>query len=422
MTAKFASPAPGSSPVFTIPNDCYSPFDVFFPASTPYPFILPTSAGSAFRLLTLRAEARILLQSLNGESLTRVNLAHNPVPPFLEQIAGFRITGLLGRGGTSTVYAAERTINGITQPVALKLLHSYLTGAAVIERFQREQAMLVRLDHPSIWRMLDAGLSSSGQPDLVLERIDGLPIDEYANSHRLTVPDRIRLILSACDAIAGVHRSFIAHLDLKPGNLFITPSGHVCLLDFGTAKLVDPVHPLTSTRHLTPLYAAPEQPRGEAVSTACDVYSHGMVLYELLAGANPFSGTSLSAFDERDARDLTVNGLRFLLDGDIERVVACALARDPHDRYPSITEFAEDLRRYLENRPVLARRQTAAYRLRKYVSRNRTLLALSAVLLLFAAIAVLFGWQERERAIAQGRRAQASSAVLLWHISSSNPI
>ena len=126
--------------------------------------------------------------------------------------------------------------------------------------------------------------------------------------------------------------------------------------------------------------------------------------------------------DERDARDLTVNGLRFLLDGDIERVVACALARDPHDRYPSITEFAEDLRRYLENRLVLARRQTAAYRLRKYVSRNRTLLALSAVLLLFAAIAVLFGWQERERAIAQGRRAQASSAVLLWHISSSNPI
>ncbi|MBZ2183476.1 MAG: serine/threonine protein kinase [Bryobacter sp.] len=362
-------------------------------------------------------------------------------PPLPEQIAGFRITGLLGCGGTSTVYAAERTINGITQPVALKLFHSYLTGAAAIERFQREQAMLVRLDHPSICRMLDAGLTSSGQPYLVLERIDGLPIDEYANTHRLPVPDRIRLILSACDAIAAAHRSFIAHLDLKPGNLFNTPGGHVCLLDFGTAKLIDPVHPLTNTRHLTPLYAASEQLRGEAVSTACDVYSLGMLLYELLAGANPFSGTSLAAVAERAAgdshpprmaarvteqaardRNLTVNRLRSLLDGDIDRVVARALAHDPHDRYPSITEFAEDLRRYLESRPVLARRQTAAYRLRKYVSRNRTLLVLSAFLLLSVAIAVLFGWQERQKAIAQGRRAQASSDFLLWLISSSNPI
>jgi len=301
--------------------------------------------------------------------------------------------------------------------------------------------MLVRLDHPSICRMLDAGLTSSGQPYLVLERIDGLPIDEYANTHRLPVPDRIRLILSACDAIAAAHRSFIAHLDLKPGNLFNTPGGHVCLLDFGTAKLIDPVHPLTNTRHLTPLYAASEQLRGEAVSTACDVYSLGMLLYELLAGANPFSGTSLAAVAERAAgdshpprmaarvteqaardRNLTVNRLRSLLDGDIDRVVARALAHDPHDRYPSITEFAEDLRRYLESRPVLARRQTAAYRLRKYVSRNRTLLVLSAFLLLSVAIAVLFGWQERQKAIAQGRRAQASSDFLLWLISSSNPI
>ncbi|MBL8292544.1 MAG: serine/threonine protein kinase [Bryobacterales bacterium] len=389
----------------------------------------------------IRAEARALLQSLASESEARAAFDSRSETETPTRIGEYTITGQLGRGGTSTVYAAERTVNGVVQPVALKLLHSYLLDPEDLKRFQREQAILVRLDHPAICRVLDAGVTAARQPYLVLERVHGQPIDQYAKEHRLPIADRIRLIVSACDAIAAAHRNLVVHLDLKPSNLFITADGHVCLLDFGTAKLIDPVGSLTTTRYLTPLYAAPEQLRGEPVSTACDVYSLGMVLYELLAGANPFGGVSLASVAERAAgastaprmaeriteqaardRGITINRLRAALAGDIDRVVAKALAADPKDRYATIADFADDLRRYLENRPVLARRQTTAYRLRKYASRHRALLAVTALLLLTIAGATLYGWRERQRALEQGRRAQASSEFLVWLISSSNPI
>ena len=210
-------------------------------------------------------------------------------------------------------------------------------------------------------------------------------MDEYADHARASVDDRIRLIVAACHALHAAHTRLIVHLDLKPQNLMVTAGGAVKLLDFGTAKLLDAEGALTTTRQLTPLYASPEQLRGAAVTTACDIYSLGLVLYELLSGTWPFgSRSSLVGVAERatgattgrrldevadagvaERRGLSVERLRAVLRGDIQSIVMKALAAAPGDRYASALDFANDLQRYLDRRPVLARPQTAVYRVRE---------------------------------------------------------
>jgi tRNA A-37 threonylcarbamoyl transferase component Bud32 len=393
--------------------------------------------------VALRAEVVSLLRALDGERSAREELRQRPAepPPLPDRIGDYRVTGLLGQGGTSTVYAAEREADGVTSPVAVKVLHAYLLDEESTGRFLREQQILARLDHPALCRVLDAGITGGRQPYLVLERVEGRPIDEYAREQRLGVVDRVRLVIAAADAVAAVHRSFVAHLDLKPGNLFVTEQGSVRLLDFGTAKLVDPLGRLTTTRQLTPVYASPEQLRGDPVTMASDIYSLGLILYELLAGASPYAEASLASIAERAAgatatrsmaqcvtdvaareRGLPVERLRRMLRGDLERIVAKALAAEPERRYATGGEFAADLTRYLENRPVLARRQTAAYRLKKFAARNRGGVSLTLVLAMGLLVTGGYGaWQQR-RAIEAGRRAQASASFLSWLIGSSNPV
>jgi tRNA A-37 threonylcarbamoyl transferase component Bud32 len=385
----------------------------------------------------VRAEVRELLAALVGEERARQEMDGPRAAMALPaRIGEYAVTGLLGQGGTSTVYAALRHGQG----VAVKVLHGYLNNREAVERFQREQTILTKLDHPGICRVLDAGITAEQQPYLVLDRVVGQPIDEYCNARRLGLAERIGLVVAACEAVGAAHRNLVVHLDLKPGNILVTADGHLRLLDFGTAKLLDPMGALTTTRHLTPLYASPEQLRGEAVTTACDVYGLGMVLFELLAGAGPYRSASIVSVAERAAtgggtvtlaekataeaaaeRGMGLERLRRELRGDIETVVRKALAGEPGERYASAGDLAADLRRYLESRPVLAKRQTVGYRLQKYASRNRGAVAVTALLAMGLAGSLGYGFWQQRRALAEERRAATVGRFLDWMISTSNP-
>jgi serine/threonine protein kinase len=257
----------------------------------------------------IRDEVRQMLAALRDEAQAQAAPPPPPAEP-AKTIGTYTITALLGQGGTGTVYAAAIDRAGVPQPVAVKLLHAHATSPEARERFRREQQMLAQLDHPGIIRVIDAGVTSDQQPYLVMDRVDGEPIDQYCDRHYLPIDDRLRLMIEVCDAVQAAHRALIVHLDLKPSNLLVTHDGRAKLLDFGTAKLVRPGD-LTSTRQMTPLYASPEQLRGENVTTACDVFSLGVILFELLTGGWPFgSRDSMLSVLERatghtDSRKLT---------------------------------------------------------------------------------------------------------------------
>jgi serine/threonine-protein kinase len=392
----------------------------------------------------LRDEVRVMLMALDAEARASDPAASPPAASseLPDQIGGFRMTGLLGRGATGTVFAAERDLEGATQRVAVKLLHLHLSDGESRARFVREQQMLATLDHPGICRIVDAGVTAAAQPFLVMDRVEGQPIGVHADAARLPVAGRLRLIVQACRAVQAAHLRLIVHLDLKPDNLLVTADGDVKLLDFGTAKLLDPVAGLTTTRQMTPLYASPEQLRGEPVTTACDVYSLGLILHELLSGAWPFGNrTSLVSVAERAAgtttsrrldaalneeiaarRSASVVKLRAQLRGDLDAIVTKAMAAEPGDRYASAADFADDLERYLEQRPVLARRQTVSYRARKYVGRHAGFVSVGAIAAVALAAALGYGAWQQYRALAQGRRAEATTQFLLWLIQSSNPL
>jgi len=359
-----------------------------------------------------------------------------------EWVGPYRITGTLGQGGMGVVYAAEIEKAGTARPVALKLILRQWSEPEHAERFAREQKILAQLDHLGITRLLDTGVTEDHQPYLVMERVDGEPLDRYCDTKLLTNEQRMRLMIDICRAVDGAHRKLIVHLDLKPSNILVTRTGQVKLLDFGTAKLLSHEAKLTTTKQLTPMYASPEQLRGEPVSTACDIYSLGLILYEQLSGSWPF-GTKDSMMsvaaramgsadtqplsrsvteDNARLRGLKTERLRDQLRGDLEAIVSKALAPLPGDRYGSVNDLAADLERYLDNRPIQARRQTTLYRTKKYVARNKGALSLTAVLVIaLLSVAGYAFWQQRQ-AIAAGQRAQATAQFLHWMIQTSNPI
>jgi len=391
----------------------------------------------------IREEVRQMLGALHDEAKARTE--YEPVaestPAERKTIGPYTILDYLGRGGTGTVYAAEIDRAGVKQQVAVKVLHAHLGDGETESRFRREQQMLAQLDHPGITRVIDAGVTEEQQPYLVMDRVDGEPIDAYCDRHQLTVEARLRLMMEVCDAVQAAHRSLIVHLDLKPSNLLVTKEGRAKLLDFGTAKLVRPGD-LTMTRQMTPLYASPEQLRGESVTTACDVYSLGVVMFELLTGEWPFgSRDSMVAVWERaagysESRKLTemlspeaatrrgtdVAELRRLLRGDLQVILSKALALEPDRRYQSASALSEDLDRYLQHRPVLAQKQTRAYRLRKYVQRNRGVLSLTTVMMVGLTAALGYGWWQQQERLRSARVAQETGDFLNWMIQSSRPM
>ena len=338
-----------------------------------------------------------------------------------ERIGPYRIVRALGRGGMGQVWLAEREAPGFRQQVALKLLRRGLDTEDLIARFRAERQILARLAHPNIARLYDVGATEDGLPYFVMEYIDGLPLLAYCDGRRLTIAERLRIFETVCDAVQYAHRNLIVHRDLKPRNILVTQDGMPKLLDFGIAKVLrgdgdDAATQLTRehARLLTPEYCSPEQVRGEPVTTACDVYALGILLYELLAGHHPWSEarqrpgdleravleseprppsttlTGAGAASIAATRRATVPQLRRQLEGDLDTVILTALCREPESRYASALSLAEDLQRQRAGLPVMARPATARYRVRKFIARHRLPVTAAAlfVLLLGTATAV----------------------------------
>ncbi len=353
------------------------------------------------------------------------------------RIGPYTLLRHIGSGGLGSVYLAERMVGGVIQRSALKMMAPHAVGPSFVERFHREQHILASLDHPNITRMLDAGLSENGQPYLVMEYVDGAHLDDYCDAQQLGIRERLLLFLRVCDAVAYAHRNLVVHLDLKPSNILVTNSsptgsgtatggGTVKLLDFGTSKLLQTQDgQFTTTVLATPAYASPEQLRNEAVTTACDVYSLGAILFELLTGRRPGDTSSAAAMLERamreqepehlpeaitaaaaEKRGLSEARLRQMLRGDLDTIVAKCLSPRPKDRYVSVDALSDDIERFNEGRPILARPQTTIYRLSKFVRRNQG--AVAATVLVVLALVASLGYAEwrQQQALHQGQRAE----------------
>ncbi|MEO7795132.1 MAG: serine/threonine-protein kinase, partial [Thermoanaerobaculia bacterium] len=360
-------------------------------------------AADVERMLAFDSDSLGPIEGLRGEvarAAERQLLADaipEPAPP--ERLGAWRLGEKLGAGGMGEVWAAERVEGGFTQRAAVKLVRSGMTSREIVARFAVERQLLARLDHPAIATLFDGGVAPDGRPWFAMERVDGDPITRFADERRLDVPGRLRLLLAVTDAVEFAHRSLVVHRDLKPSNILVNAEGRPKLLDFGLAKLLesegDPGLTRTEARVLTPAYAAPEQVLGEPVTTAVDVYALGVLLFELLTGELPHRrGKSTSAglaeevaretVERPSARLRRTSGQRRAraLEGDLDTIALRALAREPARRYASVAAFAEDLRRHLDGRPVLARPDTLGYRSAKFVGRHRWGVASAALIAL----------------------------------------
>jgi len=344
-------------------------------------------------------------------------------------ISHYRILKMIGRGGMGTVWLAERCDGRFERKVAIKFLNVAALDQASAERFKREGSILGKLAHPWIAELIDAGLTAAGEPFLVLEYVEGQAIDDYCDQHKLSVNERIRCFLDVLSAVAHAHSNLIVHRDIKPSNVLVSSEGQVKLLDFGIAKVLTEETgdgsatqlTLESGAALTPRFAAPEQVSEGSITTATDIYALGVLLYLLLtwqhpAGPGPHSPAQLikSIVDEEppsasdavasisaDAaanRATTPEKLRRQLRGDLDRIIAKSLKKNPAERYPSALAFAEDLQRYLEHKPVLARPDSFGYRTAKFVRRNRVAVAVAATALV-ATMAALTGFVIQDRRV-----------------------
>ncbi|KRE88813.1 serine/threonine protein kinase [Frateuria sp. Soil773] len=315
----------------------------------------------------------------------------------------YHVVRRLGEGGMGMVYLAERSDGDIVQQVALKFLHAAAEGSPILlERFTQERKLLARLEHPCIARLLDGGVLADGKPFLALEYVDGERIDAWCDRHGLGLAERIALFLRVCAAVEYAHRNLVIHRDIKPANILVTADGTPKLLDFGIARLIgghDDVAATATGHHaLTLAYASPEQIEQQPLTTAVDVYGLGMVLYQLVAGRRPWQHITaphrLSQAivmgeivpPSRSARPAGMDGrdepLRRAVPADVDAIALKALRRQASERYASVSAFADDLRNWLERRPVRARRGRGLYRLRRFLQRNRWPLAAAAALLL----------------------------------------
>jgi serine/threonine-protein kinase len=346
------------------------------------------------------------------------------------QLGPWRLERSLGQGGMGTVWLARRADGNYEGEAAVKILNLALISPSGQERFRREGSVLARLTHPNIARLLDAGVASAGQPYLVLERVDGVPIDDYAREHELSRTARIELFLQVLAAVGHAHAHLVVHRDLKPSNILVTRDGSVKLLDFGIAKLLGDGHTgehslvTLEGRHLTPRYAAPEQVRDEPLTTATDVYALGVLLYLLLSGRHPTGETARTPAEA--IRAVLDDEPRRLGLGDLDNILAKAMRKKPAERYQSVAALGDDLRRYLREEPVSARPHSLAYRAGKFARRNKgSVLAAGLVLLTLIAATLVTTRQmlearhqrdvariERDNALFQQRQATASSGFM----------
>lgn len=383
------------------------------------------------------------------------------------RIGPYRIVREEGRGGMGSVYLAVRADEQYQKTVAIKVIKRGMDTDEIVQRFRRERQILASLDHPNICRLLDGGATADGQPYFVMEHISGRSLAEYCDSHKLNLVERLKMFRTLCSAVHYAHQNLVIHRDLKPGNILVTADGVPKLLDFGLAKLLNPgaysdAAPPTAADVLlmTPEYASPEQARGEPITTATDVYSLGVILYELLTGGRPYRFTSrktqemiqviteqepgkpstaVTRKSEKDSRSsvkwIDPAKLQKELRGDLDNIILMALRKEPHRRYASAEAFSEDVRRYLEGHPVQARKGTWSYRTGKYIRRHKVSMgAAVAVGLLLAAFAVVTSLQnirivrerdlaqrEKQRAEAQRQKAEEVTDFLVKLFQTNNP-
>ncbi len=384
--------------------------------------------------LAAEVEALLALEEENEDFLAEPLVTPPPMAKPDSLIGPYKLDRLLGEGGMGQVWLARRADGLYQRRVALKLLRPGLADPNLRQRFTRERQILARLGHPHIARLLDAGISTDNQPYLALEYVEGEAITDWCRGRDLGIEARIKLFLQVCEAVSHAHANLIVHRDLKPSNILVTPLDEVRLLDFGIAKLLDGSEPgrdhtRTEVRAFTLHYAAPEQIRGEPVTTMTDVYSLGVVLYELLAETKPYrlkrqtdaeweeailvadplkpSATLLREADSDPSRMPALKRRAKEIAGDLDNIVLKALSKRAEHRYASVEAMALDLHRYLEGKPVLARPQSVAYRTHKFVHRHRWVLATAAlVMVVMASAMVLVSWQARQ-ALREASRAQA---------------
>jgi serine/threonine-protein kinase len=361
-----------------------------------------------------------------------------------QRLGPYQVLREIGRGGMGAVYEAVRADSQFEQRVAIKTLRIGNDSESVVNRFRQERRILAALQHPNIAALYDGAITEDGLPYFVLEYVDGTPIDTYCNERQLDVRARIELFLQVVAAVQYAHQQLVVHRDIKPNNILVTQDGVVKLLDFGIAKVLDTESSELTADLVAPLtlsYARPEQVKGGAITTASDVYSLGVVLYRLLAGANPLELQDLSldravttlctvmpvpasdmvtADAAVSAGRVSVEKLSNTLRGDIDAILLTALRKEPERRYSTAREFGDDLSRYLHGRPVLAVPDSTLYRLQKFVRRQKALIAVSII----AIIAVTAGgittlWQARLAKI-EADRAQSVSSFLQTVIGAGN--
>lgn len=367
----------------------------------------------------LRAQARTFdpLAVAPQERLSALAVGQAAVPIGLRQIGNFTLIRPVGQGGMATVYLAERT--GFEQRVALKLLHRTILSDLDRKLFERERRVLASLEHPSIARLIDGGISDAQQPYLVMEYIEGEPITDYAQRHALSPAARVALLADVCDAVAIAHAQLIVHRDLKPSNVLVTADGRCKLLDFGVAKVLADEADLTGhgCAGFTPAYAAPEQRLGRNISAATDIYALGVMALELLIGGSSEDLRSLPASQaaervsppEAPAPSTRRNLARFLR-GDLDNVLRRCLDEEPQRRYQHAQALADDLRRFLAHQPVSAHPPSRWYLARKFVRRHRGGVILTALLGIATLASLALALWQGEQARTQARLARAAAA------------
>jgi serine/threonine-protein kinase len=369
----------------------------------------------------------------------------------------YRLVREIGHGGMGTVYLAEREDDEFRRTVAVKLLRRGAANAELLRRFRSERQILAAIDHPHITKLYDGGTTEDGRPYLVMEYVDGIPIDAYCDEHRLTIGDRLRLFTKVCRAVQVAHQHLVIHRDLKPANILVTADGQPRLLDFGIAKLIGtgvaPAEPEVTqlgTLPMTPEYASPEQARGAPVTTPSDVYSLGVLLYVLVTGQRPYSipmgdraemirvitveeptrpsivvgrsheGDGPSTTEIAARRGASVEQLRRALRGDLDTIIMKALRKEPARRYALVEALSQDIERHLDMRPVLARPDTVRYRATRFVQRHRAGVALAAALALVLVGFSVFTVRARDRAELEAAKATAINEFLQRMLGSAN--
>lgn len=374
----------------------------------------------------------------------------------------YRIVKRIGRGGMGTVFLGERT-DAFRRKGAVKILRRGMDTADILHRFKTEQQILATLNHTNIAKLLDAGVTDDGLPYFILEYIEGTSINQYCDENALPIMERLRLFQEVCQAVQFAHQNLIVHRDLKPGNIMVTPKGEVKLLDFGIAKVLSPQKIEVSEwktqadlRLLTPEYASPEQLRGEAMTTASDIYQLGILLYVLLCGHHPFPHRKSKRYDQRldfekpseqvlkpleeslqdgdavalspkkiaKARKTTPERLRKDLKGDLDVIVSTAMQEHPQRRYASAIQLCEDIDRYLDGLPVLARPDSMGYKIAKFITRNRVSAIWGMLLMvILTGLGIFYTWQlseQRDKAELEAEKAKQYSYYISKLLSAEN--